>query len=120
MAKVLLISAPGAPQSLRIASVDVTNITIQWDRVDCLERNGRTDSYLVIYYPTSNPNGIQAVTVFGTGDSDRMFSLPGLPPRTSYTFQIEAINPLIRYPGVLATINVSTTTPQSKILIICT
>ena len=115
-AKVLLFSAPGAPQSLRIALVDVTNITIQWDRVGCLDRNGRTDSYVVIYHPTSNPNRVQAATVSGTGDSDRVFSLPGLPPRISYTFQVEANNPLIRDPGAVATINISTTAPQSKIL----
>ena len=107
--------APGAPQSLRIASVDVTNITIQWDRVYCLERNGPTDYYVVVYYPTSYPSGIRATTISGTRDSDRMFSLPGLPPRTSYTFEVEAGNPLIRDPGALATVNVSTTAPQSKI-----
>ena len=102
---------------LRIASVDVTNITIQWDRVDCQDRNGRIDSYVVMYYPTSDPSEStrRAATVSGTGDSDRMFNLPGLPPRTSYTFQVEANNPLIRDPGAVATINVSTTAPQSKI-----
>ena len=96
--------------------MNVTNITIQWDRVNCLERNGRIDSYVVIYYPTSNPSGIQARTISGVGDSDRIFSLPGLPPQTSYTFEVEAGNPLIRDPGAIATINVSTAAPQSKVL----
>ena len=80
-----------------------------------MERNGRIDSYVVTYYPTSDPSDLDGDTISGTGDSDRMFSLPGLPPRTSYTFQVEANNPLIRNPGAVATINVSTTAPQSKI-----
>ena len=82
-----------------------------------MERNGHTDSYVVIYYPTSDPSESArlAVAISGTGDSDRMFSIPGLPPRTSYTFEVEANNPLIRDPGENAAINVSTTAPQSKI-----
>ena len=96
--------------------MNVTNITIQWDRVNCRERNGRTDSYVVIYYPTSNPSEREAMIVSGTGDDDRMFSINGLPPRTSYTFGVEASNPLVRDPGALiANITVSTTAPQSKI-----
>ena len=118
MARVFFtVLAPSAPQSLRVISVDVTNITIEWDRVDCLERNGNTDSYTVNYYPTSNPNERGGATISGTGDSDRMFSLTGLPPRTGYQFEVHANNPLVRgVTGAIATINISTTAPQSKIL----
>jgi hypothetical protein len=108
-------SAAGLVQSLRVGSVDVTNITIQWDRVDCVDRNGEIDSYIIIFYPTSNPSDLSARTVFGTGDSDRMFRLTGVPPRTSYTFEIDANNPLIRDPGALATITASTTAPLGEL-----
>ena len=111
---ILSFSAPGLVQSLRMGSVDVTNITIQWDRVNCLERNGRIDSYIVIYYPTANPSERAAMSVLGTGDSNRMFRRTGLPPQTSYTFEVEANNPLVRDPGAVATITVSTTAPQSE------
>ena len=74
-----------------------------------MDRNGRIDSYFVIFYPTSNPSDRNAQTVIGTGDSDRMFSLTGLPPRTNYTFEVEASNPLIRDPGAIATVTASTT-----------
>ena len=105
------------PQSLRTASISVSNITIQWDRVNCLDRNGPIDSYVVFYYPTSNPNDIKASSVFGTRDGNRMFSIIGLPPRTSYTFEVEAINPLLRGVfGVQAIITVNTTAPQSEIV----
>ena len=82
-----------------------------------MERNGRIDSYVVMYYSTSNPSARQVDTVFGTEDSDRVFNRLGLPPRTSYTFEVEANNPLIRDPGANATINISTTAPQSKIIL---
>ena len=108
--------APGAPQSLRMASVDVSSIIIQWDRVNCLERNGHIDSYTVFFYPTSNPNERESAVILGTGDDDRMFNLTGLPPRTGYQFEIHANNPLLRgVTGAVATINVRTTAPQSKI-----
>ena len=106
--------APGTPQSLRAASTNVTNITIQWDRVDCQERNGGTDSYRVVYYPTSDPNDRTARTVAGTGDSDRMFAVTGLPPRSNYTFEVQASNVGLDVRGTAATFTVSTTPPQSE------
>ena len=108
------------PQNVRIASVNVANISIQWDRVICQDRNGRTDSYVVFYYPTSDPSDKAAQTISGTGDSDRMFGLTGLRPSTNYTFEIEASNPLIRVPGVVATITVTTTAPQGEYTVINT
>ena len=100
-------------QSLNVSSVNVTGITIQWDRVDCQERNGRTDGYRVVFYPTSAPQ-TNAHTLVGTGDNNRIFSGTGLPPRTSYTFEVQASNPNIDMRGPPATITVSTTVPQSK------
>lgn len=102
------------PQSLRSTSVSVTNITIQWDRVNCEECNGPTDSYRVVYYPTSNSSKQHAQTVVGTRDGDRIFSVSGLPPQISYTFEVQASNPIINVHGAPATITVSTTPPQSK------
>ena len=114
---VLSFSAPGLVQSLRVGSINVTNITIQWDRVNCVDRNGRIDSYVVFFYPTSNLSEDNVWTVLGTRDSDRLFNITALPPRTSYTFEVEATNPLIRDPGAVATITVSTTVPRGELLI---
>ena len=101
------------PQSLRIGSVDVTNITILWDRVNCIDRNGAVGGYTVINYPTSDPSDRRAPIISGTEESDRMFSVTGLPPRTNYTFEVDAI---IRFvpDGARAIITVSTTPPQGK------
>ena len=102
-------------QSLTTSSVNVTGITIRWDRVDCQQRNGHTDSYRLIYYPTSDPSvRTDAVTIIGTGDDDRIFSISGLPPLTNYTFEIQASNPNVDMRGPPAFYTASTTAPQGK------
>ena len=109
-------SAPGAPQFLRASLVSVTNITIQWDRVNCQERNGGTDAYRVVYYPTSNYNERMARFVPGTNDNERMFSVTELPPHTNYTFEVQASNTLDQISGIAANLTVSTTVPQCELL----
>ena len=101
-------------QSLGVSSVNITGITIQWDRVNCLERNGHTDSYRIVYYPTSNPNDQTARTLLATGDNERVFSINGLPPRTSYTFQVQASNSIIDMRGPPAFYTANTTAPQGR------
>ena len=104
-------------QSLTASSVNVTGISIQWDRVHCQERNGRIDGYRVVYYPTlSSDNDQIARTIAGTEGSDRMFSITGLPPRTNYTFEVQALNLFFAMHSVPAVYNytTSTTAPQGK------
>ena len=101
-------------QSLSVSSTNVTGITIRWNRVDCQERNGRTDSYRIVYYPTSNPSDRVAQTLAGIQDNDRLFSVSGLPPRTSYTFEVQASNPTFYVHGDPAFYTASTTAAQGK------
>ena len=110
----MLSKAPGMPEQLQTVTADVTNITIQWEHVNCQDRNGHTDSYRIVSYPTTNPSGRLARTVVGTGDNDRIFSITGVPPRTSYTFEVQAINPNIDMSGPPAGITTNTTAPQGK------
>ena len=107
-------SAPGLVQSLRVSSMNVTGITIRWDRVNCQDRNGRVGGYRIVYYPTSNPNDIVAQTPDGTEDNHRMLSITGLPPRTSYTFEVQASNNWIDFRGPPAIYTANTTAPQGK------
>ena len=109
-------SAPGVPQSLNASFVTVTNITIQWDRVNCQQRNGDTDSYRILYYPAANSNARMAQTIQGIEESNRIFSVTGLPPRTSYTFEVQASNTLLDVRGSPAVLTASTLAPQGKIL----
>ena len=109
-------SAPGLVQSLSVISMSVSSITIQWDRVDCRERNGRIDGYRIVYYPilSSNPNDRVPRTLVGTRDTDRVFSVNGLPPRTSYTFEVQASNNYINMHGPPAFCTANTTAPQGR------
>ena len=109
-----LVTAPGYVQSLRATSVNITNITIQWDRVDCQQRNGGTDGYRVIYYPTSNPFDTNAMTLSGVSDANRIFTVTGLPPRTNYIFQVQAFNVVLDVRGEVANLTVNTSTPQGE------
>ena len=112
----MLSQAPGIPERLQTVSVSVTNITIRWDRVNCQDRNGRVDGYRVVYYPTSSSNLHDRIarTPDGTGDNDRMFSVTGLPPRTSYIFEVQASNTQIDVRGPAAFYTTNTTAPQGK------
>ena len=103
-------------QSLTASSVNITNITIRWDHVDCQERNGHIDSYRIVYYPTFDPYGYRtnARTIFGTGDDDRLFSANGLLPRMNYTFKVQTSNFNIDARGPPALYTANTTAPQGK------
>ena len=96
------------------SSMNITNITIQWDRVDCLQRNGLIDAYRLAYYPAADSSDRTTVPpIAGTSKSDRMYTAVGLPPNMSYTFELEAVNNyniFVRSPQV--TLTVSTTSPQ--------
>ena len=103
-------------QSLTASSVNVTSITIRWDRVDCDKRNGRVDVYRVVYYPTlsSNPADQVVRVLVGAEFSDRVFSITGLPPRTSYTFELQASNTQIDARGDPAFYTTNTTPPEGN------
>ena len=112
----ILPTAPGVVQSLYFSSVSITNITIQWDRVACQERNIAVTVYRVTYYPTADPTKSNTQAIAGTSDNNRMFTVIGLPPRTSYTFEVEAVNFAVFVFGATATLTVSTSAPQSELL----
>ena len=98
-------------QSLRVSSVNVTNITIKWDRVNCQQRNGPTDAYRV----SVNGLGVSMFTVVSvTSKEARMFSVTGLAPRTSYTFEVQAVNQALFVLGEAATLSVNTSAPQGE------
>ena len=67
----------------------------------------------MIYYSLSNPIDRKRWTVSGTRNTDR---ITGLVPNTSYTFMVQAINIQAELVGVPATVDVSTTAPQSNLM----
>ena len=82
--------------------------------MDCLQRNGQISQYRVTYYPTGNSGASTTDFIVGTDESVRVFTAVGLPPQTSYTFEVEAVNSALFQLGPAATLVVSTSTPQGK------
>lgn len=95
------------------SSVNITNITIQWDRVDCLQRNGPINSYRLAYYPTADSSDHTDVPLI-IGTSDRMYTAVGLLPNTSYAFELDAFNFRSVRISPQITITVSTSVPQGE------
>ena len=80
----LLPSAPSAaPTSVRVSEVTTSTITIQWDTVKCIHRNGDITGYLV-WYGDGNPRQ--------TEDTKMEYLIIGLNHSTTYTIQVAAVN----------------------------
>ncbi|CAI8022444.1 Receptor-type tyrosine-protein phosphatase delta, partial [Geodia barretti] len=86
-------SAPsGPPTSVRNGTITPTSITVKWDEVPCLHRNGRITGYMV--------------HVESIGQNDKMFNVGDiretaileLMPSTEYTVQVAAVNIIGRGP----------------------
>ena len=69
----------------------VTNISIQWGEVDCAERNGDITGYSVRYgLPSSTSR--ETVNISGNDAGSRTLSIDRLLIRTSYSFEVAAVN----------------------------
>ena len=64
-----------------------TSITVGWDPVECIERNGVIDNYIVRFGPEG---GMQQSEQ--TVGSTRTHSVSGLSPSTRYSFSVAAMN----------------------------
>lgn len=69
--------------------------------------------YRVTYRPISDPSAGGGGLV---STSSREFTARGLPPRTSYIFQVRAFDVLNFVQGSLANLTVSTSEPQGELL----
>ena len=70
------------------STVTSENITVVWDDIDCIDRNGRITSYDVIY------GVLGEAMMMRSGISERSFTADELTPFTSYTFQVRGVNSL--------------------------
>ena len=73
-----------------ISSVTSSSITVQWNRVRCIDRNSEITGYTVRHGQTGSTTVNESVS--GTSNSDRMFTASGLLPRTNYTFEVAAVS----------------------------
>ena len=78
----------GAPASVTETTVTSNSVTVQWEEVPCLDRNGEITGYQVV---TANSQGMTV----GTADVDvanRQATISGLTPSTTYTVSVAAVN----------------------------
>ena len=84
--------------------------------MDCLQRNSEITGYRVTYRRTGITEPLLEETLVGTEIADRVFIATGLLPRTSYTFNVMAVNNDSEV-GPPATISNITATPEGKQLL---
>ena len=102
------------PVTVTCNTVNSTSITIQWERVQCNERNGQIQGYNVFYYQADDDaSEMISVNVSGVSESERMFTANGLLPLTSYTFEVRAFN--MKGTGLATNKNFQTTIANGKI-----
>ena len=102
--------APSSPpQSLRVLSATLSNITVEWDEVSCLERNGPIGNYGItvtgVYYWLSTGEPLHYTT-------NRVYTILDLQPRNTYTITVRAVGPdNFSHIGPAASLMANTTTP---------
>ncbi len=69
----------------------VTTITIEWNEVECADRNGDITSYSVRYGSSSTPSSNRSVETISDPNS-RTFSVGEREIGTSYRFEVAAVN----------------------------
>ncbi len=69
----------------------VTTITIEWNEVECADRNGDITSYSVRYGPSPTPSSDRSLETISDPNS-RTFSVGGREIGTNYSFEVAAVN----------------------------
>ena len=92
------------PQNVVLSALTARSVTVTWDPIACIERNGEITSYTgqLEQGGTVVPGG----EVTGLG---RTFTASELRPFTSYTFKVAGVNSM--GPGDFATLTF--TTPET-------
>ena len=109
MPLIQFIAPSGPPQSLRIISTTLSNITMQWDEVSCLERNGPIGNYTIAvtgpYHWMSTEGPLHYTT-------NRVYTVLDLQPHTTYTVTVRAVSSdKFSHSGPYASLTASTKTP---------
>ena len=107
--------APSEPPALRVTSATPTTISIAWDEIPCLMRNGMIFRYVVSFCHVSVINCVTFTIV--TDVSNRTLTFSNLIPRIFYNLAVRAdsqdLMTLIAYTGTFSSpITTESTSPQ--------
>ena len=85
---IIIPPAPSAaPDSVSISAVTSSSITVQWEMVPCIHRNGDITGYSVQY--GIQGQSTQTMSVDSKGGS---YEITGLQSSTTYSIQVAAMN----------------------------
>ena len=73
-----------------MTTFNLSNITIQWNPVECSQRNGEINGYRLLYFPTRRSNENQSILI--NGSTNTSFTIVGLQPRAECTLRLSAVN----------------------------
>ena len=86
----LLSPAPSdGPASVTAGTVTANSITVQWEEVPCLHRNGEITGYTVV---ATTGEMVKSVDVDVDDDDGRETTVSGLTPNTQYSVSVAAVN----------------------------
>ena len=84
------LSAPSAPPThFNVTEVTSSSITIQWELVNCIYRNGDITGYS-LQYGVEGSGSTHALGISGDGTTQITFS--GLDCGTTYSIEVAAVN----------------------------
>ena len=111
----------GAPQNLTIINSTSTSVTISWDSVECIHRNGLITHYQLVYEPVdifgNNPS-----TMISSGEPDDggSYTATRLDPSSSHLFKVAAVNKLGFGPFATVTVPIKESTSLCRVdMFIC-
>ena len=81
-----LLAPTGGPRNVA-SSTTSRSVTVSWDAIECLERNGEITDYTVLFQQQGGARLPGEVNV-----TERTFTASGLTPHTNYTFRVAGGN----------------------------
>ena len=76
----------GPPRNVMSSTVTSSSITVVWEEISCIDRNGRITSYDVMF------GVLEEAMMMRSSISERSFTANGLTHFTNYTFQVHGVN----------------------------
>ena len=89
LSRIFSVVPSAAPANFSLVSQTPTSVTVTWEPVLCMYRNGLIIGY-IIRYKELNTGLVSNKTI--AGDNMRMFEITGLKPSTQYEIKIAAVN----------------------------
>ena len=82
-------------------------MTVSWDSVECIHRNGLITHYQLVYEPVDDfAHSLATMIISGDPDDGGVYMAAGLDPSSGYLFKVAAVNNI--GVGHFATVTVQT------------